>query len=578
MAKPGGRKYEFGFEPGSPYGHAVDLLRGRGDSTGVVLDLGCGFGAIADPIQDMGLEYVGLDLESAGVESLLRRGHEAYVCDLRDEAELRRILGHSLRDRRVLAVAMLDFLEHLPDSASFIAMLEGTLLGLGQTRPNLLLSVPNVGHFDIAAKLLLGRWDSSQTGLLDETHLSWFTSERLSSALNAAGYREVARKDFSLAASDQAAPWDLPTIAPTTPLSRLLRDVRRRADEFGWINQFVRLYEPSPEHGEATTQPADAKPFMSVIMRTQGTRPQMLTEALLCLSAQTHDDFEVILCVHTDDSPVTALIDGVVAEFPDEFRQRIRILEVRGGSRGKPLNEGVHIAAGSYLGFLDDDDLVTADWVEAFHQRSLTNPGQVLRAVVATQAITAAGRGEYRATAGLERPYPDAYDAVAHLYSNSTPICSYAVPAAAVQSLGLRFDESLVVLEDWDFLLQAANFCGVSDTFRVTSIYHLWAPGQASSAAEPEALWTTCRDSVHATLNDQVILLPRGSASEIASAVGNGLPPERREHLEHEIARLRGETGRQHAEIQWLRSHGLRGLVRDAIGKLRRMGARGDGR
>ena len=46
---------------------------------------------------------------------------------------------------------------------------------------------------------------------------------------------------------------------------------------------------------------------MTVLMRTQGTRPATLQEALLSLAAQTVQDFEVLLLAHNvprESSPI----------------------------------------------------------------------------------------------------------------------------------------------------------------------------------------------------------------------------------------------------------------------------------
>ena len=45
----------------------------------------------------------------------------------------------------------------------------------------------------------------------------------------------------------------------------------------------------------------DNAPFLSVVMRTQGKRIEMLREAVLCLWAQTCQDFEVLIMGHNLD-------------------------------------------------------------------------------------------------------------------------------------------------------------------------------------------------------------------------------------------------------------------------------------
>ncbi len=51
----------------------------------------------------------------------------------------------------------------------------------------MIISVPNVAHIDVRLMLLEGRWDYQQTGLMDDTHLRWFTKTSLRELLNHAG-------------------------------------------------------------------------------------------------------------------------------------------------------------------------------------------------------------------------------------------------------------------------------------------------------------------------------------------------------------------------------------------------------
>ena len=59
-------------------------------------------------------------------------------------------------------------------------------------------------------------------------------------------------------------------------------------DQFGEKNAEILLRGESIDF-------ADDAPFLSVVMRTQGKRTNALKEALLCLNAQTDQDFEVIV-------------------------------------------------------------------------------------------------------------------------------------------------------------------------------------------------------------------------------------------------------------------------------------------
>ena len=61
--------YQHSYVPKSMYGNVVALLRNCVTTTGLHLDIGCGFGAIAEPVRDeLGLTYVGFDLATDGLE------------------------------------------------------------------------------------------------------------------------------------------------------------------------------------------------------------------------------------------------------------------------------------------------------------------------------------------------------------------------------------------------------------------------------------------------------------------------------------------------------------------------------
>ncbi len=101
---------------------------------------------------------------------------------------------------------------------------------------------------------------------------------------------------------------------------------------------------------------------------------------MTCLAAQTSDDFEVIVLVHSSDPRHREATDDLVAMFAPAFADRVRVTAVTGGGRSRPLNVGIDLAEGRYVAFLDDDDVVTADWVERFLEGARAHPGTVVRA------------------------------------------------------------------------------------------------------------------------------------------------------------------------------------------------------
>lgn len=505
-------KYHFQYDEASVYGCVMRLLREHGPAGGVVVDLGAGYGAIAEPCREAGFDYVGFDLEPAGIDDLRRRGFEGEVVDLEQSADVVAAIEKVLGDRTLAAVTLLDTLEHLRTPRETLEALSAYARGKGGA--TLVMSVPNVTHIDLGAKLLLGRWDVTETGLLDRTHVAFFSPAAMISVPAAAGWRQVGAEDFELEHSDQHAPENLTVQSAVTPLGRLLRSVRAGAAPGMIVNQFVRAYvaaEPVEE-----PPPADGEPFVTVLIRTQGRRPQTLHDALLSVAAQTCEDYELLLLCHDAPPEGLAAVERLVAAMPREFADRVRIVPVEGGRRARPLNVGLAQARGRYLTVLDDDDVVMANWLEEFQRLAETAPGAIIRSVVARQDFAHADDGAtYQPVSPPSRPYPDEFNLVEHLIDNWSPFCGFAFPRTSFAEFGVAFDEELDVLEDWDAVVTLSPLCGVVSSPEATSVYRRWVTGSHSGVEHGEDEWEAARVTIRERLDNRSILLPPGGAEMI---------------------------------------------------------------
>ena len=512
-------RYGFFFAWESPYGHVVQLLERLDLKRGLIIDLGCGYATVAEPLRERGYEYVGIDIDGEAVKQLSLRGFEAHEVDLRRAGELPEHLVDLANGRRVAAVLLLDVMEHLPETQTFLATLRDGLARVGQ--PALLVSVPNIAHVDIAAKLVFGRWDYTQTGLLDQTHLQFFTSDRLQAETRVSGLLEVGAHDFQMSISDQRFPADHPALSLASPIAQTLRMWRETADPHGQTIQFIRAFIVCDSDKESSPQspdiPAVDESFLTVVMRTQGARPNHLRDALTCLAAQTFDDFHVLLMVHTEKPDVTLpRITTIVDEFDPTFASRIEVVHVTGGGRARPLNAALDRVKSSYLAFLDDDDLVTANWVESFSNAA--GDGAIVRSVAAVRHVSATDESDnvpYTVESSLEFCYELEFDPVHHLWGNETPICTFAVPRRLIETFGLRFDEQLPVLEDWDFLMRCVAFAPVRDTREITSIYQMWRNGESSASLHDTSLWQAIQRVLQDRANQRPLVLPAGTAARL---------------------------------------------------------------
>lgn len=270
-------------------------------------------------------------------------------------------------------------------------------------------------------------------------------------------------------------------------------------------------------------EPRARSPFLTVIVRTQGRRPRALEDALLSLLAQSDQSFDVLLMGHdVDDDGLDALRE-LVAAHPSSFAERVKVESIRGGLRGAPLNAAIRLVDSEYFAVFDDDDVLLANWVAAFHSAAVRAPGRILRAVVGTQRLEPEDwrtiPDGFRPVGSLEIGYPVGFDLAQHLVLNRSPFMSWAFPTDLVTRFGLAFDETLPVTEDWDFILRATQLLSVHDVGALTSIYRRWEGFESSTTAHDLVEWERAEARVRARFGHRPVLFQSGSAPRIGELV-----------------------------------------------------------
>jgi hypothetical protein len=267
------------------------------------------------------------------------------------------------------------------------------------------------------------------------------------------------------------------------------------------LQLLLERYAPRLSLDLGQRQPAQQSPLVSVLVRTQGRRPGLLKEALLCLAAQECEDFEVLIAIHNPHPDDLEATTRIAAEMAPLLPNETQTLVVHGGDRGRPILTGQRQSSGRYCVVLDDDDHVTADWISAFAEAHASRADVVLRSLAVSRLTAEVPRahGSLRVAAGGPQPeYCDAWSLVDHVRANRTPIHAYATPSWIRSVVGLEVDESLTVLEDWDYLLKAAITCGVQDSGRVTALYNRGGHGSADEVASSD--WRAIEDRVRTSI------------------------------------------------------------------------------
>ncbi len=271
-------------------------------------------------------------------------------------------------------------------------------------------------------------------------------------------------------------------------------------------------------HGEWEDDTPAGRPFLTVLTRTQGQRRQCLEDVLACLAAQDDDDFEWVIACHRADHEQLRSVREVVALAPPRLAHRIRVVEVERPGRSAPLNDGFEVARGRYVSVLDDDDTVAASWVSTFHRLEDEYAGRVLRAVAVRQSVVphAVEGGTVALSVGNPRmDWPVEFDLLSHLAHNETPLMSAAFPRGAFHTLDIRFDETLDILEDWDFLVRTAGVVGVGSAPSATCVYRWWLSVETSRALHDEQDWDAARRRVLDGFATSYVLLPGDGARRL---------------------------------------------------------------
>ncbi len=165
----------------SPYPDVpnTDLLDRIPLDARVVLDVGCAAGALGAAYRRLNprARILGIEQDRDAAQRAAQRLDAVANVDV-EQAPMPFSLTAGLD-----CIVYGDVLEHLKDPFAVLRRHAEALSDSG----TMLICVPNVEHWSFAARLLRGTWDYEDTGLLDRTHLRWFSLETMKRGLEALG-------------------------------------------------------------------------------------------------------------------------------------------------------------------------------------------------------------------------------------------------------------------------------------------------------------------------------------------------------------------------------------------------------
>ena len=145
-----------------------------------VLDIGCATGYLARLLSKQDCTVVGIDINAEAVEAAREHCEQAICADV-EAAPLSTLVSEKSFD----VVVCGDVLEHLTNPGRLLEEIRSVLDDDGYV----VASFPNVAHGAVRLALVNGQFDYQEEGLLDDTHLRFFTLKSVDELLLGAGYR-----------------------------------------------------------------------------------------------------------------------------------------------------------------------------------------------------------------------------------------------------------------------------------------------------------------------------------------------------------------------------------------------------
>ena len=164
--------------------HNPELLKMMPPTARRVVEVGCSSGTLARAYKAIkpAVHYIGVEIDPAYAELARRYCDEVLVLDM-DTVTPEIIQATLNADCYVFG----DSLEHLRDPWALLARIRAVIPADGC----IAACIPNVQHWSVQLRLACGEFRYEDTGLMDRTHLRWFTRLTMNEMFVQAGFKLV---------------------------------------------------------------------------------------------------------------------------------------------------------------------------------------------------------------------------------------------------------------------------------------------------------------------------------------------------------------------------------------------------
>ena len=402
-----------------------------------VVDVGCGAGRLGAAIKAR-QECRVVGIEHNPIAASVARTRLDLVVEGDAEA-----LDWPFPEQSFDAVVCGDVLEHLRDPLAFLRRVRTWL------RPDgvLVTSLPNVRHHSVIRGLLSGDWTYEPAGLLDHTHLRFFTRREVEKLLFRAGF-EVPRPipapgpgygEWEAAGRPGEVNVGGLRIGPVEPAE---------AEEF-YTYQWLTAARPAarPHYG-----------LTSIVILTHNQLP--LTRSCIdSIRLLTDEPYELVLVDNGSTDGTPDYLKALAASA-----ERVSVV-LNAENRGFPAgcNQGLTVARGEQVLLLNNDTVVTTGWLSRLLHALHSDPkvglaGPCSNRVSGEQHVPVTySEGDLNGLDGFAWEWGRRHDGVAEETDRLVGFC-LLIARAVIDAIGL-LDEGFGVgnFEDDDYCRRAAG-------------------------------------------------------------------------------------------------------------------------
>ena len=168
--------YTFKDFEGSSHRILTELIERHSPRGGTLLDLGAAGGELGASLRDRFARTIGFEYNVDCLVDLRGRFDAVVIADLERVKAL---------PSEVDAIVLADVLEHLRSPTAALQLVREALTERGRAY----ISVPNIANITVRLGLLLGIFEYRDRGILDHTHLRFYTMRTIRREIENAGFR-----------------------------------------------------------------------------------------------------------------------------------------------------------------------------------------------------------------------------------------------------------------------------------------------------------------------------------------------------------------------------------------------------